>query len=122
MVDVLQLADVFENFRNVCMKNYKLDPCWYYTSPGLSWDALLKMTGVELDLLTDIDMLLMIESGLRGGISTCVTRHSKANNRYMHKYDPNKESKFITYLDANNLYRWSMSKPLPSGKLERMTR
>ena len=73
MVDVLQLADVFEIFRNVCMKHYKLDPCWYYLPPGLSSDALLKMTGVELDLLTDTDMLLMIESGLRGGIYMCNT-------------------------------------------------
>jgi hypothetical protein len=113
--DVLQLADVFENFRNVCMNNYKLDPAWYYTSPGLAWDAALKMTRVNLELLNNIDMLLMIENGIRGGISTISHRYSKANNKYMgDKYDPNQLSKFITYLDANNLYAFAMSKPLPT--------
>ena len=67
--DVLLLADVFENFRNVCLKNYKLDPAWYYTTPSIAWDAALKMTGIELELLTDPDMLLMIEKGIRGGVS-----------------------------------------------------
>ena len=73
--DVLLLADVFENFRNVCLKNYKLDPAWYFTSPGIAWDAALKMTGVELELLTDPDMLLMIEKGVRGGVSMISKRH-----------------------------------------------
>jgi hypothetical protein len=113
--DVLQLADVFENFRDVCMNYYKLDPAWYYTSPGLAWDAALKMTQVYLELLSDADMLLMIENGTRGGISTIFHRYSIANNRYMgDKYDRNKPSKFITYLDANNLYGWAMSKALPT--------
>jgi len=113
--DVLQLADVFENFRDVCMSHYKLDPAWYYTSPGLAWDAALKMTQVKLELLSDPDMLLMIENGIRGGISTISHRYSKANNKYMgDKYDPNQPSKFITYLDANNLYGWAMSKALPT--------
>ena len=103
--DVLLLADVFENFRNVCLKNYKLDPAWYYTSPGIAWDAALKMTGVELELLTDPNMLLMIEKGVRGGISMNSKRHGKANNTYMgQEYDPSQPSKYITYLDANNLY------------------
>ena len=119
--DVLLLADVFENFRNVCLKNYKLDPAWYYTSPGLTWDAALKMTGIELELLTDPDMLLMIEKGIRGGVSMISKRHGKANNKYMGKeYDPSQPSKYITYLDANNLYGWAMSKPLPTGDFKWM--
>ena len=119
--DVLLLADVFENFRNVCLKNYKLDPAWYYTSPGLAWDAALKMTGVELELLTDPDMLLMIEKGVRGGISMISQRHGRANNKYMREqYDPSQPSKYVTYLDANNLYGWAMSKPLPTGNFEWM--
>jgi len=112
--DVLLLADVFENFRNVCIKNYKLDPAWYFTSPGLSWEALLKTTKVELELLTDYDMLLMLQQGIRGGVSTITHRYGKSNNKYMgDAFDSSKPSSFITYLDANNLYGWAMSKPLP---------
>ena len=119
--DVLLLADVFENFRNVCLTNYKLDPAWYFTSPGIAWDAALKMTGVELELLTDPDMLLMIEKGVRGGVSMISKRHGKANNKYMgEEYDPSQPSKYITYLDANNLYGWAMSKPLPISNFKWM--
>ena len=111
--DVLLLADVFENFRDVCMKNYQLDPAWYYTAPGLAWDAALKKTGVELELLSDPDMLLMFEKGIRGGISMISNRHGKANNSYMgDEYDDKRATKYITYLDANNLYGWAMCKPL----------
>ena len=111
--DVLLLADVFENFRDVCMKNYQLDPAWYYTAPGLAWDAALKKTGVELELLSDPDMLLMYEKGIRGGISMISNRHGKANNSYMDdEYDDKRATKYITYLDANNLYGWAMCKPL----------
>ncbi|XP_022805804.1 uncharacterized protein LOC111342944 [Stylophora pistillata] len=113
--DVLLLADVFENFRKVCKGIYGLDPCWYYTAPGLSWDACLKTTKVKLELLSDINMLHMFEKGIRGGISMIPTRHSKANNKYMgEKFDPSQPSKFIPYLDANNLYGWAMSKNLPT--------
>ena len=111
--DVLLLADVFENFRDVCMKNYQLDPAWYYTAPGLAWDAALKKTSVELELLSDPDMLLMFEKGIRGGISMISNRHGKANNSYMgDEYDDKRATKYITYLDANNLYGWAMCKPL----------
>ena len=103
--DVLLLADVFEEFRNICMANYSLDPAWYYTSPGLSWDALLKHSKVNLELLTDPDMLLMFEKGIRGGISMISNRYGKANNKYMEeKFDVAQPTKFISYLDANNLY------------------
>ena len=100
--DVLLLPDVFENFRGVCMENYELDPCWYYTAPELAWDACLKKTEVQLELLSNINMLLMIERGIRGGVSMIPTRYSKANNKYMKNFDPTQESRFIQYLDANN--------------------
>ena len=112
--DVLLLADVFENFRDVCQKNYGLDPAWYYTAPGLAWDATLKITKVNLELLTDIDILLMIEKGVRGGVSMISTRYGKANNPYMSEYDPKLQTKYITYLDANNLYGGGMSEKLPT--------
>ncbi|XP_065642665.1 uncharacterized protein LOC136074289 [Hydra vulgaris] len=112
--DVLLLADVFENFRNVCMKNYKLDPAWYFTSPGLAWDAALKLTKINLELISDYDMIFMIQNGIRGGISTISNRLGNSNNKYMDNYDETKPSQFIQYLDANNLYGWAMGKPLPT--------
>ena len=103
------------------MENYSLDPAWYYTSPGLSWDGLLKYSGVKLELLTDPDMLLLFEKGIRGGVSMISNRYSKANNKFMgKKFDPSLPSKFITYLDANNLYGLAMMKPLPVGDFEWM--
>ena len=87
--DVLLLADIFENFRNICMNHYGLDPAWYFSAPGLAWDAALKITKVQLELLNDPDMLLMIESGIREGIATISHRHAKANNEYMGaEFDP----------------------------------
>ena len=113
-VDVLLLADVFENFRDICIKNYKLDPAHYYTAPALAWDTALKVTEVKLELLTDMDMLLMVEKGIRGGVSMISNRYGKANNKYMGKSFKDIElSKYITYLDANNLYGWAMSRSLP---------
>ena len=105
--DVNLSADVFEQFRNICLQQYKLDPANYYTSPGLSWDALLKKTNVNLELLTDSDMHLLVERGLRGGISMVSNRYAKANNPLLEKFDPNKKSSYIMYLDANNLYGWA---------------
>ena len=108
--DVLLLADVFENFRNICLENYKLDPAHYLTAPSLAWDVCLKMTYVKLELLTDIDMLLMVEKGIRGGVSMISTRYSKANNMYMDdKFNSSEPSKYIQYLDVNNLYGAAMA-------------
>ena len=120
--DVLLLADVFENFRRTCLEYYKLDPCHYFTSPGLSWDAMLKMTDIKLELMTDIDMFQFIEKGMRGGISYIANRYGKANNKYMKGYDEKTPSKYIMYLDANNLYGWAMSQYLPTGGFKWMTK
>ncbi|XP_073990913.1 uncharacterized protein [Rhodnius prolixus] len=118
-VDVMLLCDIFENFRDVCIRAYSLDPAWYFTAPGLAWDAMLKCTGVQLDLLTDYDQLLMVERGIRGGICQCSLRYGKADNAYLYPdRDPHKESSYIAYLDANNLYGWAMSNPLPYGDFE----
>ena len=111
--DVLLLADVFEKFIGTCLKYYGLDPCHYFSSPGLSWDAMLKMTGVKLEKISDIDKYLFIKKGLRRGISYIAKRHVHVNNKYTNDYDPKKPSTFIPYLDMNNLYDWAMSEYLP---------
>ena len=94
--DVLLLANVFERFFSTCLKYYQLDPCHYFSSPGLSWDAMLKMTGVKLEKISDIDKYLFTEKGLGGGISYIAKRYAKANNKYMNDYDSEKPSTFIT--------------------------
>ena len=111
--DVSLLVDVFENFIDTCLKYYGLDPCHYFSSPGLSWDAMLKMTNMELEKISDIDKYLFNEKGLRGGISQIAKGCSKANNKYLNDYDPKKPSTFISYFDMNNLYGWAMSEYLP---------
>ena len=114
--DVVLLANVFESFRRVCLENYELDPSYFYAAPGLAWKACLKKTGIRLELLLDPDMLLMFERGIRGGISQSVHRWAAANNPYMgSEYDKSKPTKYLQYLDANNLYGWAMSQPLPTG-------
>ena len=114
--DVVLLANVFEAFRDSCLRRYSLDPVHFYTSPGLAWKACLKCTGIKLKLLTDPDMLLMSERVIRGGITQVVRKYAAANNPYMgDKFDPNEDTTYLQYLDANNLYGWAMSQPLPTG-------
>ena len=111
--DVLLLADIMTEFRRVCKEVYELDALHYYTAPGLAWDAMLKITEVEIDLISDPDMYLMVEKGIRGGISTITKRYAKANNKYIKDYDKGQMSVYIPYLDTNNLYGWAMRHKLP---------
>jgi hypothetical protein len=116
--DVLLLSDIWSNFREVCYKIYGLDPCYYYTAPSLSWDAMMKYCNETIDnfyieLLTDMDMYLLFEKSIRGGLSQISKRYAKANNKYIPNYNPNDLSSFILYLDANNLYGGGMSSYLP---------
>ena len=111
--DTLLLADVFENFRNMCLKIYELDTAKFLSVLRLAWQAALKKTQVKLNLLTDVDMLLMVEKGIKGGICQSIYQYAKANNKYMTDYDKNKESSYIQYWDINNLYGWAMSQKLP---------
>ena len=97
----------------MCIKVYELDPAHFLLAPGLAWQACLKKKEVELELLTDPDMLLMVEEGSRGGICHAIHRYAKANNKYMKNYDEDEESSYIQNLDANNLYGWAMSEKLP---------
>jgi hypothetical protein len=117
-IDVLLLADVFERFRADCMTGYKLDPVHYLSAPQLSWDAMLKMTGTTLELITDPDLYAWFERGIRGGICMISHRHALANNKYMKDYDASKPSSYIMYGDANNLYGEAMSHALPVGKFQ----
>ena len=112
---VLLLADVFEKFVDTWLKFYGLDPCHYFRSPGLSWDAMLKMTGVKLEKISNIEKYLLFEEVLKGGVSYITKRYAKANNKYMKNYDPKKLSEFIIYLDMNNLHGWAMSEYLTYG-------
>ena len=118
--DTLLLADVFENFRNKCLKVYELDPAHFLSLPGLAWQACLKKANIKLALLTDYNMLLMVEEGIRGGICHSIHRYAKANNKYMNNYNENEESSYIQYLDANNLYGWAMSQKLPVNNFKKI--
>ena len=108
ITDILLLADVFENIRKM-----SLDPIHYYSFPGLSCDAMLKYTGVELELTTDPDMHLMVEESMRGGISNIWHRHATSNHPSMDTYNENEEPRTLSYQDANSLYSWAMSQMLP---------
>ena len=122
ITDVLLLADVFENFRDLCLKIYGLDPVYYFTAPGLAWDACLKTTGIQLELLSKNNMLLLFEKGIRGEISIISNRYGKANNKYMRKgYNKNIPSKYLMYLDENNLYGCGMSMKLPTHGFKWLT-
>jgi hypothetical protein len=112
--DVLLLADVFESFRKATLDTFGLDPAYYVSAPQLSWDCMLKMTNCELSLLSDPAMFKLINNNLRGGISVITKRYAKANNKYMgENFKSDEPSSYILYLDANNLYGWAMSEPLP---------
>ena len=113
--DVLLLADAFENFKKMCYNIYELDPLKYACAPNLAFQACLNKTSVNLELLTDMNMLLMFENGIRGGICQAIAPYLKANNKYLKNYDKDIPSSFLKYLDANNLYGWAMCKKLPIG-------
>jgi len=112
-VDVNGLVDVFENFRQTSLEYYKIDPCHYVGTPSFAWDAMLLRSGIELELLTDSDMYLFFERGIRGGMSCIFKKLQEANNKYLKVYDKSKKTNYIIYLDANNLYGVSMSDLLP---------
>ena len=116
--DTLLLADVFKNFRNKCLEVYESDPAHFLSSPRLAWQACLKKPNIKLELLTDYDMLLMLDQGIRGGICHLIHRYAKVNNKYMTDYDESKESSYIQYLDANNLYSWAMPQKLPKNNFK----
>ena len=110
--DTLLLADVFENIRDKCIDIYELDPAYFSSAPGLAWQACLKKTEVKLELITDCDILMIVENGIRSEICQATHRYAKANNKYMNNYDKNIESSYIEYLDANNFYGRAMSQKL----------
>ncbi|XP_071578601.1 uncharacterized protein [Temnothorax nylanderi] len=119
--DYAHAANVWQRFSvrtlgeysDLCVASYGLDPAYYYTLPGFTWDAMLKHTCINFELLTDIDMVMFIERGIRGGLSQCSGRYAQANNKYMQSYDPLKPSSYLMYFDVNNLYGWAMCRPLP---------
>lgn len=116
--DVLLLADIFENFRAFCLNTYQLDPLHYYTSPGLSWNAMLKYTGVEIQLLTDLDMTHFFRRGVRGGMTSCFRREATANNPFLQEYDSTRPTSYIMYVDATNLYGWALAQALPLNNFQ----
>ncbi|KAB0790491.1 hypothetical protein PPYR_15117 [Photinus pyralis] len=118
ITDVLLLSDVFTNFREKCITTHKLEPAFFFTAPGYTWQCMLYYTKVKLDLLSDIDMILFMEKGIRGGITQCCTKYSKANNKYMENYDAGKPSSHILYTDMVNLYGWAQSQCIPQNSFK----
>jgi len=118
--DVLWLADVMKNFRNIIYSEHGLDCLHFITLSSLAWARALKYTEAELELITDPDVYLMVENSMRGGIATISHRHAVANNPLVEGYDPSKPHSWIQYLNANNLYGCSMSQPLPVGQFQFM--
>ena len=118
--DTLLLADVFENFRNMCIKVYELDPAHFLSAPGLAWQRCLKKTEVELELIICPDTLLMVEKGIKGGICHAILWYAKTNNKYMKDYNKDEEESFLQYNDANKIYGFAMSEPLPVDGFEWM--
>ena len=116
--DTLLLVEVFGNYRKMCLNIYHFDHVKSFSAPGLAWQAGLKRKEVRLELLTDIDLLLMVQKGIRGGICDAIYRYAKANNKYMKEYDKNKYSSYLKYWDRNNLYGWAMSQKLLVNKFE----
>ena len=117
--DVVLLANMYEAFRDTCLRHYSLDPVHFYTSPGLTWKACFKHTGIKLELLTDPEMLLMFERRISGGITQVVRKYAAANNPYMgDKFDPNEDTTYLQYLDANNLYGWECHNPFQLEDLD----
>ena len=111
--DSAQLSDAFEGFRSTCLKVYNLDPACFVSTPSLAFQAMLKVTKAEIQTFTDIDMILVTEKGIRGGLTQVVKGHTVANNKYRHDYDSRKKSVFLQYIDGNNLYGFAMCKTLP---------
>ena len=118
--DTSLLVDVFEKFRDMCIELCGLDPTYFVSAPGLAWQPCLKNTGVKLELLTDPDMLLMVENGIKGGKCDAIHRYAKATNKYMKNYDKNIEPSYLSYLDANNLYGWPMCEKRPAGSFKQV--
>ena len=121
LTGVLLLANVLENFKDVCLQYYGLDLAYNYTSPGLSRQAVLKMMDVELDLLTNIDQHLFIKDVISGGVEMISHQYTPASALWMENYDASKRNRYIKYLDANNLYGWVMSQPLPRSNFKSLT-
>ena len=116
--NTLLLGEVFENFQNMCLEIYKLNPAKFFPTTGLARKAALKTTKVKLDLLVEVNMLLMVQKGIRGEICHSIYRFAKTNNKYRKDYDKNKGLSYIKYWDLNNLYRWAMAQKFPVNNFE----
>ena len=114
--DTAQLSDVFENFRSLCLKEYQLDPAYFVSTPSLAFEAMLKITSAKIEVFTVIDMVLMTEKGIRGGLTQVIRKNGVANNKYLPNYDDSKKTTYLEYLDANNLYGYAMNKKLPFNR------